>query len=222
MDKQNTAVELVDIKLSNDAGACLFEGLNLSLAQGETAIIIGPTGVGKTSLVELLCGCRRQDAGTVIIFGQPVKIGNGHTLTAVRRKIGGVGGIFKLISYQTVYENLLAPLIICGERPSVQKTRVNQVLMDFRLQSKKCDKARELSRGQQILVMLARAIIADQPLLIIDEPLAGLDAAMAGEVLELLRRFSVAGHTMVILSTGRTGLEIPNAKVLYIKDGILQ
>ncbi len=222
MDINAPIVELIDITLTNDAGWRVFTGLNLAVGSGETAIIIGPTGSGKTSLAELLNGVRRPDAGTVLMFGEPVNIRRKYRLAAMRRKIGGVGGQYRLISHQTVYENLQAPLIIRGEPSSRRKQKISQTLDEFNLGAKRRDRARRLSRGEQIIAMLARAVIGTPPLLLIDEPMAGLDLETAGRVLESLKRLAAAGYAMIILTTGRTGLEIPNAKEYYILDGVLQ
>lgn len=222
MDIDTPIVELIDITLTSDAGWGVFNGLNLAVNSGETAIIIGPTGSGKTSLAELLNGVRRPDSGTVLMFGKPVNVRRKSRLATMRRKIGGVGGQYRLISHQTVYENLQAPLIIRGETASRRKQKINQTLDDFNLGAKRRDRARTLSRGEQIIAMLARAVVATPPLLLIDEPLAGLDLETAGKVLDSLKRLAVAGYTMIILTTGRTGLEIPEAKEYYILDGVLQ
>jgi len=215
-------VELIDITLTSDAGWRVFTGLNLAVSAGEAAIIVGPTGSGKTSLAEIICGARRPEAGTVLMFGDTLNIRRKGHLAAIRRKIGGIGGLYKLISNQSVYENLQAPLIIRGESAARRKQRVIQTLEEFNLGAKRHDKARMLSRGEQIIVMLARAVIATPPLLIIDEPMAGLDPETSSRVLETLKRLAVAGYAMIILSTGRTGLEIPDAKEYYILDGALQ
>ncbi|UCD95557.1 MAG: ABC transporter ATP-binding protein [Candidatus Zixiibacteriota bacterium] len=221
MNSGNSIVELVDITHTHSDGARLFDGLNFHLKSGEMAVIYGSTGIGKTTLVELIIGKRAPQSGTVVVFGEKIDPGSERLVAKTRQKIGGVGGLFRPISYQTVYENLVYPLILRGDRTSSCRSRVTRVLSQLNLIGKKGETAGNLSRGERILLMLGRAIIADQPLLLIDEPLAGLDTQMSSEVLKLLHRLSVAGHSMMIMTTGQTDLQVPNATVHEIRDGRL-
>jgi ABC-type multidrug transport system ATPase subunit len=218
LNNKENIVELVDISLSSDTGLRLFENLNLTLAAGETAVITGSTGAGKTSMIELLIGRKKPESGSVMIFGEKINSKNARLIGEIRKRIGGVGGVFQPISYQTVYENMAYPLILRGLKASHRRERVTQVLARLNLLNKKAEKARFLSRGQQVLLMLGRAIVADQPLLLIDEPLAGLDARMAAVVTSLLKRLAVAGHSMIIFTTGHVVLELPDIHQYLIKD----
>jgi ABC-type multidrug transport system ATPase subunit len=221
LNSGNSVVELVDITYTHSDGARLFDGLNFNLKSGEAAVIHGSTGIGKTTLVELIIGKRAPESGTVVVFGEKIDPKSERLLAKVRRKIGGVGGLFRPISYQTVYENLVYPLILRGDRASARQAHVSRILSQLGLVGKKSEKAGNLSRGERTLLMLGRAIIADQPLLLIDEPLAGLDTQMASEVLKLLQRLSVAGHSLMIMTTGQTGLKMPNVTEYEIRDGQL-
>ncbi len=222
MERYDSILELVDIAFDNDTGVRIFDGLNFSLAPGETSIIVGPTGAGKTSLVELIIGHKPIRSGNVVLFGKRLNPKNELLLSSLRKKIGGVGAIFKLIPDQTVYQNIVLPLVIRGEKTSFQKIKADRIIDEFSIQSMQGDLAKNLSRGQETLVTLARAVIADQPLLLIDEPLAGLDEKMTAEIQERLGRLAVSGHSMVLLTTGQTGLRIPGASEYYLKDGRLQ
>lgn len=97
-----------------------------------------------------------------------------------------------------------------------------QILTKYGLLGKKGEKARNLSRGEKILTMLARATIADQPLLLIDEPLAGLHSDMALKVNDILKNLSVAGHSMLILTTNGSALQLPNASEFFFENGRLK
>lgn len=222
LNSDENIVELIDLSLSNSAGVGVFYKLNFTLSSGKTAVIIGQSGVGKTSLIRLLVGNKKPDSGAVVVFGCKMDIRNERLLEETRKKIGGVGGIFEPISYETVYENLMYPLILRGDGSRYRKLKVMQVLSQLRLLSKKREKARSLSRGEKVLLMLGRATIADQPLLLIDEPMAGLDVKMSSEILTLLKRLTVAGHTMIVFTTGQTGLRLPNASEYFVENGQLR
>ncbi|MCX6826106.1 MAG: hypothetical protein NTV06_02390, partial [candidate division Zixibacteria bacterium] len=119
-------------------------------------------------------------------------------------------------------ENLLYPLIIRGDTVFSQKAKLKQILAQFDLFSKRDEKASHLGRNHQILAMLARAVIADQPLLLIDEPFDRLNREMAAIIPDTLRRLSAAGHTIIILTADHSGLDMPNVSKYQIKGGSLQ
>ncbi len=219
MEISDKIIELVDVTLSGHSGKKIFENLNFSLPEGRTAVISGSTGAGKTQLAKLIIGDLNAEAGSVFVFGQFVKTNKSWQLANIRKKIGGVGGAFRLISYQTVYENLLHPLILNKKPVSFQKNKIEQVLNRFGLIGKRNEKAGNLSQGEKIETMLARAIVADQPLLLIDEPLAGVDDKMAEKIKRLLVRLSMAGHSMVILTSNPDRLGIPDSLNFKFDNG---
>jgi len=97
-----------------------------------------------------------------------------------------------------------------------------EVLGQLSLLHKKDEQAFNISRGEQILLLLGRAIVADQPLILIDEPLAGLDPEMSDIVLEKLNRLSVAGHSLIVMTAGQTGIQLTDAAEYKMSDGGMQ
>ncbi len=215
-------VELVDISMANPAGVRLFEQLNFSLKPGQAAVLVGSTGDGKTSLVRLLIGNIKPDSGTVLVFGEKINRIRERRINRIRRQIGGVGGIFRPISYQTVFENMSHPLILNGVKSGLRKKKIRMVLDQFYLAGRIWSRASQLSQGEKILLMLARAVVANQPLLLIDEPLAGLSPEMFERVSAGLVKLSLAGHSMIILTSGTTVPKLPNAEEYSLKSGRLQ
>jgi len=222
LNNDGKIIELAEVAYSGTGRHKIFDNLNLSLNYGQSAVIKGPTGAGKTTLSEIIIGLRKPDSGTVMVFGQNIFDRNERFLKLARRKIGGVGGIFRPIEYQTVYENLQYPLILRGDGSSKRRTKITDILNQLHLFTKKNEIAANLSRGEQVLLLLGRAIVADQPLILIDEPLAGLDPEMSGVVAELLKRLNVAGHSLIVLTGGRTGVSLPDAAEYCIVDGKLK
>jgi ABC-type multidrug transport system ATPase subunit len=208
LNADSDILEVVDVRLTGRYGRIIFDGINLSLKRGEARAIMGQTGTGKTSLVELITGVRKPVSGSIVLFGRNITKQNSG-LNGLRKNIGGVGGLFGLVSYQTVYENLRYPLILRGGRSRNRKRKMEESLNEFGFSAKRDEPAGFLSQGEKTLLMLARAVIADQPFLIVDEPLAGLDSEMTKKVNNTLRRLSLAGHTLLILTTGRGELVIP-------------
>ncbi len=221
MSGNGSILELVDITLTGVSGQRMFSGLNFGLEEKKTAIIIGPTGSGKTSLVELIIGAAEPESGSVIIFGKHLNARKVNQVARVRQKIGGVGGIYSLISSQTVYENLIDPMVFRRETHTHKRNKIDKYLSEFGLEAKRDAPAGSLSQGEKVQVMLARAIIADQPLLLIDEPLAGLDGSVRRKVVETLRRLSMGGHSMVIFTALEGDFGIPDPKVYHLDSGRL-
>jgi len=219
LESLNSIVELVDINLLGHGGRVIFENLNFGLPEGKTAVISGPTGSGKTQLLNLIVGNIKPDSGSVFVFGSYIKSTRQWQLSKIRKKIGGVGGIFNLISYQTVYENLIHPLILNKKLVRFQKQKIEQVMNRFGILSNRNELAGNLSQGEKNETMLARAIIADQPLLLIDEPLSGVDPDTSEKIKRHLVRLSTAGHSMIILTCDPDRLGIADAINYKIKNG---
>nr|MBN2277505.1 ATP-binding cassette domain-containing protein [candidate division Zixibacteria bacterium] len=222
MNDNSSIVELVDVSLANPGGREIFSEMNFTLTAGETAVIVGQTGSGKTSLVEMLIGYKRPDSGIVRVFGRNINLSSEGQIGLIRKKIGGVGGIFRTVDHLSVYENCLLPLLLNGEKTSVSRPKVMQILTQFNLLNKKGENAGNLSRGERVLLMLGRALAANQPLLLIDEPLAGLVESTSSMVLKRIQRLAVSGHSLIILTTGQTGLAISGSREYHISDGKLK
>jgi ABC-type multidrug transport system ATPase subunit len=215
-------IELIDISLTGKSGNKIFDGLNFSLPSGGIALIGGPPDIKKIALIELIIGSYPPDSGVVLFFEKKLDAKKGRLVSRTRKQIGGVGGVFDLVSYQTVNENISYPLILNSVPRSVRKKKVFHTLTEYGLSSKKQEKAGNLSREERVLALLARATIADQPLLLIDEPLAGLDAGMISKVTGILNNLSVAGHSMIILTTDSPAIKLPNACEYSFENGSLK
>lgn len=218
---QPAVVEINNVLLRSDRGAQIFKNLNFKLNSGRSAIIHGPAGSGKSSLVELLIGLRRPESGSIELFGEKFGGFAGTRLNRFRRKIGGVGGLFELIPNYTVAENITFPLILAGTRRKLRKELLLKMLSEFSLIKQANIYPRRLARVERTLVQFARASITNQPLIIIDEPSAGLDKETYKRIHEYLVKASYSGRSMITL-TSEPGAEIlPNSDFYQLKLGEL-
>lgn len=214
-------IELYNVYLKSNRGIQVFRDLSFSLGQGETALLTGPAGSGKSSLVELLIGRIYAESGSVSVFDRPVKRRLlGHN-SKVLRKIGGVGGIFSLIPSLNVSQNILFPLVVAGESRSVRNDRLFKMLTEFSLLKQSTEVPANLTRVENTLVQFARASIANQHLLIIDEPAAGLDSRTFARIAEYLVKASLSGRSMLILASDDLQLQIPKMKRFRFEGGAL-
>ncbi|SYZ74216.1 putative Lipoprotein-releasing system ATP-binding protein LolD [Candidatus Zixiibacteriota bacterium] len=221
MNSREKAVDIVSVNLTTDTGYNIFRDLNFTLFAGETAIISGSAGSGKTYLSELIIGGQRPNSGSVNIFGQNIYSAGEGQKAAIRRRIGGVGGIFDLLPFDTVEINLQYPLILRGASRKARKMKSEQIMAQLNISALRSRKVTSLTRGERLKVLLARAIIADQPLLLIDEPLDRMGPAAATDINTVLKRLSVSGYTMLILTTEQEKPSIPQAREFRLYEGRL-
>ncbi len=216
-----TLVEINNVYLKSDRGGQIFRDLSFNLESGHSAIIMGAAGSGKTSLAELLVGLRPAHSGSVDVLGRTIRPGAAGTIKYVRRRIGGVGGIFGLVPSLTVAENITLPLVLIGERRKTRRERLLKMLTEFSLLKQAGEYPRSLTRVENTLVQFARASIANQPLMLIDEPLAGLDRKTYQRILEYLISVSLSGRSMIILSSEAPSQELPHCDCYEIAEGRL-
>lgn len=217
-----TIIELTNVFLRTDRGHEVFKDFNFKLLSGESAVIYGPAGSGKSTLTELLIGKRFVDSGSVEMFGSLLKPRQKRLIKSVRRKIGGVGGLFSLIPTYTVAENITFPLVLAGDRKKVQKDRLMKMLAEFSLLNHANVYPHKLTRVENTLVQFARANVAHQPVIIIDEPLAGLDPKTYERIYEYMVKLAVSGLSLVVMSSVELKDNLPNSSSYHVVEGRLE
>ena len=214
-------VECNNVYMTSDRGEPIFEDVNLKLTAGRSVVISGAAGSGKTTLVEMILGLRFPDSGSVELFGHCLRPRPRRLLKRIRRRIGGVGGVFDLVPRLTVAENVMFPLVLASERRRVRHERLMKMLVEFKLLKQASVYPRHLTRVEYTLAQFARASIANQPLMIIDEPSAGLDPDTYERVFEYLVRVSLSGRSMIILTSQAETGRLPQSDYLRIENGCL-
>ncbi len=166
----------------------LFEGLNLDLRQGEYVAIMGESGVGKSTLLNLLAGLDRPDGGRVLLDGIELSALDDDAATLLRRRaIGFVFQAFHVLPYLSVSQNVALPLDLLGIPSPERGRRVGRMLQSVGIEALAARQARHLSGGEVQRVAIARALVHGPRLLLADEPTGNLDARSAAQTLALLR-----------------------------------
>jgi ABC-type ATPase involved in cell division len=142
-------------------------------------------------------------------------------LKRTRRRIGGVGGVYELVPSLTVAQNVMVPLVLAAVNKRARSERLVKTLTEFNLLKQAGLYPHRLTRVEYTLAQFARASIANQPLMVIDEPAAGLDPATYKRIFEYLVRVSVSGRSMIILTSQLEPDILPQCDYLQIKDGCL-
>jgi phospholipid/cholesterol/gamma-HCH transport system ATP-binding protein len=180
----------------------IFRGLDIAIRRGEVTAIMGPSGTGKTTLLRLITGQLRADAGRVVVEGRDVAGLSRRELYALRRRIGMLFQNGALLTDLDVFENVAFPLREHARLPErLLRSIVLIKLQAVGLRGAARLKPQQLSGGMGRRVALARAIVMDPQLLLYDEPFAGLDPISMGVVMRLIRSLNDAlGISSVVVT----------------------
>ena len=180
----------------------VLAGVNLDLAQGEYVAVMGESGIGKSTLLNLIAGLDRPDAGSISLDGTDLTALDDDALTVLRRqRMGFVFQAFHVLSYLSVAQNVALPLALNGVPDAQMQIRVERMLAEVGLAEHATSMPRELSGGEMQRVAIARALVHRPTLVLADEPTGNLDPESAAQVLALLRRCVKEEGTAGILIT---------------------
>ena len=165
----------------------LFEGVDLALPAGEHVAIRGESGVGKSTLLNIIAGLDRPDAGTVEIAGQRIDSLDEGARTALRRdRIGFVFQAFHILPHLTLAQNVAMPLVLQRTSRTDALARAGALLEAVSLGDRLASYPKELSGGELQRVAIARALVHRPALILADEPTGNLDPETAAQVIKLL------------------------------------
>jgi len=166
----------------------IFEGLELELRPGEYLAVMGESGVGKSTLLNLLAGLDKPDSGRVLLGEVDLSALDDDAVTLLRRQaIGFVFQAFHVLPYLSVEQNVVLPLDLLGVAEPERSQRTAQMLAAVGIASLAKRYARELSGGEVQRIAIARALVHRPRLLLADEPTGNLDPRSAAQTLALLR-----------------------------------
>lgn len=190
-----------------------LRGIDLDIRSGELVMIMGPSGNGKTTLLNCLSGLDDIDAGTVTVDGQDLFAMSDANRTRQRaQRMGFIFQSFNLIPVLSAAENVELPLLVNSVAPKIARERARDMLARVGLADRGHHRPGELSGGEQQRVAIARALVAEPALIWADEPTGALDSKTAGGIVELLLEVNAAGQTLVVVThdevVGRSGLRL--------------
>ena len=195
-----------------------LDGVSLSVEEGEFVAIVGTSGSGKSTLLNMMGGLDVPTEGEVIIAGKKLSRLDDERLTIFRRRrIGFVFQNYNLVPILNVYENIILPVSLDGERPD--EDYIRRVIRLLGIQDKLTDMPNNLSGGQQQRVAIARALAAKPAILLCDEPTGNLDSKTSQDVLGLIRMSSRQFNQTVIMITHNEEIAQTADRIIRIEDG---
>ena len=221
-----SALEVQDVEKrygGQVGGMFALHGVTFSVSAGEFVAIIGPSGSGKSSLLNVMGALDRPTSGRVLISGSDLShMGNRELAELRNEKIGFVFQSFNLIPRMTSLENIALPMTIRGVPPGERQDRALLLLEEFGIASKAANKPGQLSGGEQQRVAVARALANDPSILLADEPTGNLDSRNAEETIRILESLNAKhGKTLVVI-THNAEIADRAHRVISLRDGKLE
>jgi lipoprotein-releasing system ATP-binding protein len=198
----------------------VLKGVDIHIAQGEIASIVGPSGSGKSTLLHILGTLDKPDKGQVSINGQAIDFMNDRQVAAFRNKhIGFVFQFHHLLPEFSALENVCIPGWIAGRKKKEVSDRAIQLLQTLGLGARTNNKPNELSGGEQQRVAVARALINSPKIVFADEPTGNLDSANARELHQLFFDLRKQFSQTFLIVTHNEELAQMSDRILHMKDG---
>ncbi|MFH1375447.1 MAG: ATP-binding cassette domain-containing protein, partial [Patescibacteria group bacterium] len=199
----------------------VLDRVNCEIGGGEFVSVVGPSGAGKTTFVNLLTGAIHPSEGTVSVDSYTINELDEISLALYLRKVGVIFQDYKLLPKKTVWENVAFALEVCGDRTDLIKKRVDEVLDIVGLTHRARAFPTQLSGGECQRTALARALVHEPALVIGDEPTGNLDPESGAEIIDLLLDINKAGATVVLATHDRETVDRVKRRVIRLEKGKL-
>ena len=194
------------------------DDISISVEKGEIVAIVGTSGSGKTSLLNLLGGLDYADSGEVIIGGQSLLNMKDEERTVFRRRnIGFIFQNYNLVSMLNVYKNVVLPIRLDGNKPDDEF--IGKILSLLGLTEKSRNRPNQLSGGQQQRVAIARALASKPKIVLADEPTGNLDSRTSAEVIGLLQMTNREFNQTIIMITHNEEIAQQADRIIHLEDG---
>lgn len=214
--------ELTKVYQEGSVQVTALKPCSIELPPGEVVGLLGPSGSGKTTLLSILGCILRPTAGELALFGTTVSGLGEEALPTIRKKyISFIFQAYNLFPALTALENILLGLKIKGVTGSEAEDRAIAVLQEVGLGERIHFLPRDMSGGQKQRVAVARAVAADCPIILADEPTGNLDQENGRKVMELLKQLAAEKQCCVVVATHDNRIEDIFTRILYMEDGCI-
>ncbi len=209
-------IEIKNIEKIYPNGTIALSKISLNVEKGDFVVLMGESGAGKTTLLKIIHSEEAPTTGSIIYEGEDIR---NIPSTVLRRKIGFAYQDFMLIEDRTVFENISLPLQITGEPYKSLSNRVKTALKAMKLENKTFKLVKELSGGEKQRVSIARALISNPEVLLLDEPTGNLDNDTAKEIILYIEAMNEKGTTVIMSTHHIIDWDSKPKKILKLKNG---
>ena len=190
----NNALEIKDLVKVYTGGTKALNGISLNVKEGDFYALLGPNGAGKSSTIGIIGTLVTKTSGSVKIFDKDIDI----NITEAKSMLGVVSQEINFSQFEKVLDIVTTQAGFYGIKKSIAKPKVKDILTRLGLWDKRYDQARTLSGGYKRRLMIAKALINEPKLLILDEPTAGVDIELRREMWDFLREINNNGTTIIL------------------------
>jgi cell division transport system ATP-binding protein len=212
-------IEFRDVDMHYPTGDIGLDGATFNVRQGEFVFLVGSTGSGKSTIMNLLIKERDATGGTIRVAGRPLETMDRSKVPYYRRNIGVVFQDFKLLPNRTVYDNIAYALSATGATRKEIRAKVPDVLRLTGLSTKLHNFPDQLSGGEKQRVSVARAFVNHPPLLLADEPTGNLDPHTSLGIMQLLYRIYRTGTTVMVATHDSHMVDRMRRRVIELQGG---
>ena len=212
----DAVIEMQNVGIRYGQGAEVLSDIKLSLKRGSFHFLTGKSGAGKTSLLSMMYLAQKPSRGIVSVFGKNVNFTNRDSLAMLRRKIGVVFQDFRLLEHLSAFDNVALPLRVCGMEEKEVKKRVTELLQWVELDKHIKKPTSTLSGGEKQRISIARAMLKDAPIIILDEATASVDPENEAELQAAIEALT---HNKTIVMIAHRLKTVRNADQILVLDG---
>ena len=199
-----------------------LKGISINFRKNEFVSVLGQSGCGKTTLLNIIGGLDQYTSGDLVINGRSTKEFKARDWDSYRNNsIGFVFQSYNLIPHQTVLANVELALTLSGVSKSERRKRAKEVLEKVGLGDQIYKKPNQMSGGQMQRVAIARALINDPDILLADEPTGNLDNNNAWEIMKLLEEINSKGTTVIVVTHNLEIVKVMKKRVITVKKGTI-
>ncbi|WP_262927393.1 ABC transporter ATP-binding protein [Phytohalomonas tamaricis] len=216
--RQASSISIFGLKKYFDGGVVALDGLDLDIREGEFFTLLGPSGCGKTTLLRMLAGLDTPDDGQISIGGMDVTDTPPHL-----RSVNTVFQSYALFPHLSVRDNIAFGLKMRGVNSAERQRRVSEIAEFIKLGALIDRRVDQLSGGQRQRIALARALVCEPDVLLLDEPLSALDAGLREQLqIELQRTQKRLGMTFVFVTHDQEEAMVMSDRIAVLNDGRIQ
>ncbi len=215
-------IQLIDVYKIYQMGSTEVranDGISLKIMEGEFVAIVGKSGSGKSTIMNIIGALDVPTSGQYILKGQDVSRMKSDALAEIRNKtIGFIFQQYNLLAKQSLIENVELPLLYAGVGRKQRKQLAMEALKRVGIEDKWRNLPNQLSGGQQQRGAVARALVGNPSLILADEPTGALDSKTSRELLDFLKQLNEEGNTIVLITHDRSVAEEAE-RIVTLKDG---